>query len=102
GHDGGNAEAVQAMISAAPASIGNVTVSSRNNTPHIVPNAGIKNVTVIVRAGPTLAISLKKSTYATPLHRSESASMFQTMSGVIGPAMEANGTAGSSANPANS
>ena len=51
--------AVPATISAVPASIGSVIVSSRNSHPHSMPNAGIRNVTVIARVGPTSPISRK-------------------------------------------
>ena len=51
--------AVPATINAVPASIGSVIVSSRNSRPHSMPNAGIRNVTVIARVGPTSAISRK-------------------------------------------
>jgi hypothetical protein len=51
--------AVPAMISSAPATIGAVTVSSRNSTPQIMPSAGSRKVTVIARVGPTFAISRK-------------------------------------------
>src|SRR5204862_5408712 len=56
---GRNTAVVPAITRRAPASIGNVTVSSRKRTPHIMPNAGRRNVTVMAGAAPRVAVERK-------------------------------------------
>src|SRR5690606_7656155 len=67
------ARAVPARITAAPARICGVTVSSRNHLPHSTPNTGTRKVTLTAAVGPSLAISLKNTMYAAPVHARASA-----------------------------
>src|SRR3954454_25091149 len=90
------ASAVPTSTTAHAATIPTDTRSARKSAPHRMPKIGITKVTVIARAGPTTAIRLKNSLYATPVQATRDPSTAPQALSDTGPAGHATSANGAS------